>query len=49
MCLPSLTGAPMTTYDADFEEHIRDLLANLYDYLKLVENPVAQRLAQAPQ
>ena len=36
----------MTTYDAEFEEHIRDLLSNLYDYLKLVENPVARQLEQ---
>ncbi len=36
----------MTTYSADFEEHIRDLLSNLYDYLKLVDNPVAEKLAQ---
>lgn len=35
----------MTTYDADFEDHIRDLLSSLYDYLKLAENPVALRLA----
>ena len=35
----------MRTYDAEFEEHIRDLLSNLYDYLKLVDNPVAQSLA----
>lgn len=35
----------MTTYDAEFEEHIRDLLSNLYDYLKLADNPVAQWLA----
>lgn len=47
MFLPSLTGAPMTKYDAEFEEHIRDLLSNLYDYLRLVENPVAQQLTQA--
>jgi len=36
----------MMTYSADFEEHIRVLLSNLYDYLKLVDNPVADRLAQ---
>ncbi len=35
----------MTTYSGDFEEHIRDLLSNLYDYLQLSNNPVAQRLA----
>lgn len=35
----------MTHYPADFEEHIRQLLSHLYDYLKLVENPVARRLA----
>lgn len=35
----------MTTYPEDFEENMRDLLANLYDYLKLIDNPVAQRLA----
>ncbi len=35
----------MTSYPADFEEHIRQLLSHLYDYLKLVENPVARRLA----
>ena len=35
----------MTTYPEDFEEQIRDLLVNLYDYLKLIDNPVAQRLA----
>ena len=34
-----------TTYPEDFEENIRDLLVNLYDYLKLIDNPVAQRLA----
>ena len=31
-------------YPDDFEEQVRDLLANLYDYLKLVNNPVARRL-----
>lgn len=36
----------MTTYSADFEEHIRDLLSNLYDYLKLADNPVADALAK---
>lgn len=36
----------MTTYSADFEEHIRDLLGNLYDYLKLADNPVADALAK---
>ncbi len=36
----------MTTYSADFEEHIRDLLSNLYDYLKLIDNPVADALAK---
>ena len=35
----------MTTYNSDFEEHIRDLLSNLYDYLKLINNPVARELA----
>ncbi len=35
----------MTTYPEDFEENMRDLLVNLYDYLKLIDNPVAQRLA----
>lgn len=35
----------MTTYDADFEEQIRDLLSNLFDYLKLADNPVARSLA----
>ena len=35
----------MTTYPEYFEENMRDLLANLYDYLKLIDNPVAQRLA----
>ncbi len=35
----------MTTYPDDFEENIRDLLVNLYDYLKLIDNPVAKRLA----
>lgn len=35
----------MTTYDADFEEQIRDLLSNLFDYLKLADNPVAGALA----
>lgn len=35
----------MTTYSAAFEEHIRDLLSNLYDYLKLADNPVADALA----
>lgn len=35
----------MTTYDAEFEENIRDLLSNLYDYLKLADNPVADALA----
>ena len=37
----------MTTYDAEFEQHIRDLLSNLDDYLKLAENPVARQLAGA--
>lgn len=36
----------MTTSSTDFEEHIRDLLSNLYDYLKLADNPVADALAQ---
>ena len=35
----------MTTYNDEFEDQIRDLLSNLYDYLKLVENPVARNLA----
>ncbi len=35
----------MTTYPEDFEENMRDLLVNLYDYLKLIDNPVARRLA----
>ena len=35
----------MTTYDSEFEEHIRDLLSSLYDYLKLADNPVVQSLA----
>lgn len=35
----------MMTYDSEFEEHIRDLLSNLYDYLKLADNPVAGALA----
>lgn len=45
MFLPYCFGALMTTYDAEFEEHIRDLLSNLYDYLKLADNPVAGALA----
>lgn len=45
MFLPYSLGALMTTYDAEFEEHIRDLLSNLYDYLKLADNPVAEALA----
>lgn len=45
MFLPYSLGALMTTYDAEFEEHIRDLLSNLYDYLKLADNPVAGALA----
>ncbi|MYE27576.1 MAG: response regulator [Chloroflexi bacterium] len=36
----------MSTYSSDFEEHIRDLLGNFYDYLKLAENPIASRLAR---
>ena len=36
----------MPTYSSDFEEHIRDLLSNFYDYLKLAENPVASNLAR---
>lgn len=36
----------MSTYSGDFEEHIRDLLSNFYDYLKLAENPVASSLAR---
>ena len=35
----------MTTYPGDFEEHVRDLLSNLFDYLRLTNNPVAQQLA----
>jgi len=35
----------MTTYRADFEAQVRDLLGNLYDYRKLAPNPVARRLA----
>ena len=45
MFLPYSLGALMTTYDAEFEENIRDLLSNLYDYLKLADNPVAEALA----
>jgi len=45
MFLPYSRGALMTTYDAEFEENIRDLLSNLYDYLKLADNPVADALA----
>ena len=37
----------MTTRSSEFEEHIRDLLSNLYDYLKLINNPVAQQLVPA--
>ena len=36
----------MKTYSADFEDHIRELLSNLYDYLKLADNPVAAALAK---
>lgn len=36
----------MTTYSDEFEDHIRDLLSYLYDYLKLVENPIALQLAR---
>lgn len=36
----------MRTYSDDFEAHIRDLLSNFYDYLKLAENPLAGRLAR---
>ena len=36
----------MTIYSREFEDNIRDLLSNLYDYLKLVENPVARQLAE---
>ena len=36
----------MSIFSGDFEEHIRDLLSNFYDYLKLAENPVASRLAR---
>ena len=36
----------MTTYSADFEEHIRDLFSNLYEYLELATNPVADALAK---
>ena len=35
----------MTAYTADFEDQVRHLLSNLYDYLRLAENPLAQRLA----
>ena len=35
----------MTEYSAEFEDQIRDLLSNFYDYLKLAENPAAGRLA----
>ena len=41
----SLVDAAMTTYNGEFEDNVRDLLSNLYDYLKLVENPVARQLA----
>ncbi len=36
----------MTSYDSQFEEHVRDLLSHLYDYLKLVNNPLAGQLAR---
>ena len=42
MFLPYSFGALMKTYDAEFEDQIRDLLSDLYDYLKLADNPVAQ-------
>lgn len=45
MFLPYSIGALMLTYDEAFEEHIRDLLSNLFDYLKLADNPVAGSLA----
>ena len=45
MFLPYSLGGLMTTYDAEFEDQIRDLLSNLYDYLKLADNPVAEALA----
>ena len=45
MSLPYFYGALMLTYDAEFEDHIRDLLSSLFDYLKLADNPVAQSLA----
>ena len=35
----------MRTYSDEFEEHVRDLLSNLYDYLRLTDNPVARQLA----
>ncbi len=35
----------MTAYDSEFEEQIRDLLSNLYDYLKLADNPALRSLA----
>ncbi len=35
----------LTTYPEDFEDNIRDLLVNLYDYLKLIDNPVARHMA----
>ena len=34
----------MTIYPDDFEDNIRDLLVNLYDYLKLINNTLAQQL-----
>ncbi len=34
-----------TSYSDDFEDNIRDLLSNLYDYLRLINNPVAQQLS----
>ena len=44
MFLPYSFGALMKTYDAEFEDQIRDLLSDLYDYLKLADNPVAGAL-----
>lgn len=45
MFLPYSRGQLMTTTDAEFEENIRDLLGNFYDYLKLADNPIADALA----
>jgi CheY-like chemotaxis protein len=44
-CIVKIRMIDVTTYPVDFEDNVRYLLTNLYDYLKLINNPLAQHLS----